>query len=239
MLRAIWVAAEDASQRSVTALALVHTAIATARATVASRKRGLIHSDFVAPRPRQHLEFGGALPPARHPSWPKPKSAVKPLDHDPNARAKAEQDLRTKWLVELRGHIVSAGLPIVTLMQGSVSADVLLASAGQGRRARTIRRRVLDFRHISSFMLQSWGRLFPTGVGMFIDFLKVLSGGGASKSKLERAIFALGFVEAAGAVLFTDRMSMHSLVLGVLNEWKCVEAHVIHAACCSKFSVFE
>ena len=74
---------------------------------------------------------------------------------------------------------------------------------------------------------------------MFIDFLKVLSGGGASKSKLERAIFALGFVEAAGAVLFTDRMSMHSLVLGVLSEWKCVEAHVIHAACCSKFSVFE
>ena len=137
VLRAIWVAAEDASHRSVTALALVPAAIATARATVASRKRGLIHSDFVAPRPRQHLEFGGALPPARHPSWPKPKLAAKPHGHDPNARAKSERDFRTKWLVGCGGLIVSAGLPSVTLMQGTVSADVLVSPAGQGRRART------------------------------------------------------------------------------------------------------
>ena len=64
--------------------------------------------------------FGGAVPRAGHPSWPKPRPAPKRLDGASDARARAEEELRNKWLAELRVIVVGAGLPIVILMQGFV-----------------------------------------------------------------------------------------------------------------------
>ena len=60
-----------------------------------------------------------------------------------NAWAQAEQVMRDKWLSQLRGFVVNAGLPIVALMRESCSSEVLMASVGQGGRARTFRRRVI------------------------------------------------------------------------------------------------
>ena len=156
-LVALWGAAEGPGRRSVEALASVPTVLATARGTVASRKRGLTHTDSPALRPCTIMDFGVAVPRAGHPSWPKPRASPKPLDGVPNARALAEHHMRNKWLVELRGFILNAGLPIATLLQGSCSTEVLLASVGQDRRARTIRRPVIDFRHIANcFAISLW-----------------------------------------------------------------------------------
>ena len=104
---------------------------------------------------------------------------------------------------------------------------MLLAYVGQGRLARTIRRRVIDFRHIANFMLASWGHLFPPHIAAFLDYLRVLADGGSSRAKLERAVSSLGFVETAGGVSLADRLSKHSLVNGALAEYSSHSPHAV------------
>ena len=79
------------------------------------------------------------------------------LENDPNARALAEREQRTRWLRELRDLIVAAELPIVHLASSARDPESLLGSVGQGRRAKTIRGRVLDWKRQARFYMTVGG----------------------------------------------------------------------------------
>ena len=69
----------------------------------------------------------------------------------PNARAQAEAEERERWLVELKYFIQAANLPIVRAAEQAIYSDAIWGGIGSGLRARTLRRRVRDWRVIARY----------------------------------------------------------------------------------------
>ena len=122
-------------------------------------------------------------PPSR---WPVSVRARAGLEGNPRARELAETAERSTWVGDLRDIVVGAKLPIVQLMSTMLKPEAALSGVGRGRRASTLRRRVLDWKRAARFLTVFIGASWPMGPGDMIDYLATLADGGASKSVLLR-----------------------------------------------------
>ena len=89
--------------------------------------------------------------------WPSKLWRSLALAGSEQARETAEQQERQRWVTELQGIVRTSVLPIMH----STILDAALLSAGQGRRARAIRKRVRDVRKLLQFCTVPSGHPWP------------------------------------------------------------------------------
>ena len=93
-----------------------------------------------------------------------------------------------------------------------------MSIVAQGRRARTLRRRVLDWRAAARYFAFSCDTPWPRSVGEVLDYLASIVEGSKGRSALCRAVCAIGFMENAGGVNEADRLSSSPLLKAALEE---------------------
>ena len=135
-----------------------------------------------------------------------------------NARQLRGDRNRDKWIGLLRSSVVSASLPLAHISSQLSDPSTVLNIIGKGRRASTIRRRVLDWGHLQRFLRLSCGIQWPTCPAQILDDLASIVDGGAGKSVVDRAVFALAFIDSAGGVLDSAMLGKHSLIKSAMEE---------------------
>lgn len=141
------------------------------------------------------LEAPRAVVPAR---WPKKaKKAV--LDTDvPRQHA---EDIKRMAIVDAAGELArEAGLPLAIIASRSARPQEALRRIGQGRRYRTIEKRVSSWRKARAYFLATSGSPWPRDVEHAINYVEELASGDAPPSCLWCFYFALGFFEKGGGV---------------------------------------
>ena len=119
-------------------------------------------------------------------AWPTKIKRCRTLENSPWAREIAEAWLRQKWVAELREIVIRAGLPVVHIAMQMKRPETILSSVGRGRRAKTIRRRVLYWRKAARCFRLACGKSWPTDLEQILDYIDSLVEGGAARSTLDR-----------------------------------------------------
>ena len=151
-------------------------------------------------------------------SWPVVVRRTGEIEGDPNARSNREDKLRGKWLSALKDLVWPSGLPVVGFASELSDPSAVMGLLGNGRRAGAIRRRVLDRKRVARHLTRTFDRIWPQSPAQFLDYLSALSDGGSLKSVLQRAVFALAFMEASGGIMEASRLSKNPLITSALEE---------------------
>ena len=132
--------------------------------------------------------------------WPNRLKRDLALMDDPNARAVAEVRERTRWTVEAAAIVQEARLPLAKTAELTMDPAATLARIAQGRRARTLRKRVRDWEKVRRFLLGAYGHVWPVAIHELIDFVNALSAGDNPRSAISSFMGALTFFERGGGV---------------------------------------
>ena len=135
---------------------------------------------------------------------------------DPNARRQRELQEREKWLFQIAAILDEAAMPLALAAPAANNYQFIMRSAGMGRRAATLRRRVNDWhpiRHLSLFLL---GRPFPSSVSDIRQLLDHLRDAEVSLYRLQSFASALAFLETAGGRTGESALHSHSMVRGLV-----------------------
>ena len=148
MLLRLWALCEPIAAREHRRVGNTSTMDVTVAVVLAKRKREACASTEHSNG--QHVELGACVGiVSRHPPAKLKRSRL--LEGDPRAREKRETAAREHWLVELRGLVEAARLPIVAVAAAASDPAGVMAAVGQGRWASTLRQRVLDWRSAACF----------------------------------------------------------------------------------------
>ncbi len=150
------------------------------------RKRERDAADYEQLFRRQHLAKVHRVPP------PKPAAQrvgsiardSRDLDGDPQGRAKGEQSQREKWIKHMTEYMSADGID---------GTRPKLAAAG--RRASTLRTRILAWRPFRTWMIRSNGTSRARGVDDYIDYLLLRADEPCSRSTLDGIVAMYTFVE--------------------------------------------
>ena len=126
-----------------------------------------------------------------------------------DARAKAEDEERKRWLAEARKLLIHARLPISVLAAGAAQPALVWSGVGQALRARTSRRRVKDWQKAARFFTLTSGASWPQDVGSLLHYMQVLVDGDVAPSGLQSMILACSFMEKAGGVEKGAQLAVH------------------------------
>ena len=140
-----------------------------------------------------------------------------------SARGSAEESERRRWLEKAVEIIAEAGLPVARGSLGAAGTDLVLHAVGQGRRYRTIRKRVTDWARVRRFLQMQHGTVWPTNFAQFLGYLNAQVDGGATRSPVVGALAALTFLEKTGGVEMKDAIHAHPSTKAVFQEL-CVVA---------------
>ena len=119
----------------------------------------------------------------------------------PEALSDLEERERARWLAEMVAILKDARLPVVELAAGSLDPDAVLRRAAGGRRARTLRQRVRDWKRARAWLDATGFTGFPSGrdgVGAFLDYLEDRASEPCARTVPGSAFLALSFFEKAG-----------------------------------------
>ena len=105
--------------------------------------------------------------------WPSTFRRDRALVGDPHARGKGEEAQRKKWLAELHQLVMESRLPVVEVASRMKDPSVLLAALGKGRRWRTLKRRVLDWKRAQRYFTLTTAHPWPQHVAQVWDYLGV------------------------------------------------------------------
>ena len=111
--------------------------------------------------------------------WPTRLRRSLALAGDADARETAGRAERDRWIREVKSIVVAAGLPVAHVH----SQRSALLGVAQGRRARTLRKRVKDFQKLARYCRSAHGMVWPASVGGVLDFLSSIAEGGAPSSR--------------------------------------------------------
>ena len=84
--------------------------------------------------------------------------------------------------------VEGSGLPVVAVAAGMREPNALGKLLGRGRRASTIRRRVLDWHKFARFLRLTFNSSWPESLSQVLDYISTLADGGAPRSTITRAI---------------------------------------------------
>ena len=160
-------------------------------ASLRSVRSAVVHRAMDVRPPEGKKPVGGVL--GRHLRRPEPADAS-------NARATAESAIRQKFVAELGRFITEGGLPLSSYAAGSADPERVLARAGAGKRAGTLRLRPGAWRKARRWLLQERGVPFPSDVGMALEYAEVLADEPCPPSRLRAFASALALLESAGGV---------------------------------------
>ena len=213
LLLQLWEMAERPAGRGLRSIAHTPVVARAVSQTLAARKRefaeACAHTDATATDQPLH---------SCHASLPVSLKRSRALEGDPQARQKAEDARRQHWILQLRELVHASKLPVVELAAASSSPTAVLAVIGQGKRASTLRRRILDWRKAARFFMLTFNMVWPRGVHDVVDYLATLAASGVGRSAIGRAVQALNFMEKAGGLPEPRWLSQHPLVKATHNE---------------------
>ena len=129
----------------------------------------------------------------------------------PTARADAEEAERRRRVERVAEIVREAGLPMVALADATRDPVRTMAQAAQGRRVKTIRKRVRTWGKARRFFLQAFGAVWPRSVADVIDYIQALREAG-SKLAARDFVGAFIFFERGGGVRVADQMAEHPSV---------------------------
>ena len=105
------------------------------------------------------------LVPASSGKWPGELRRKEVQGGVEQARAHAEKDERNRWVKAVVALVDEAGWPASKSEGG-------LRGAGQGRRMRTVKKRVQDWRKFRSFLMGYKGKVWPEGISDVLEYLQ-------------------------------------------------------------------
>ena len=152
------------------------------------------------------------------PKWPAKVRRRELVGGAPTARQAAEQTERHKWLDAVVSIVMEARLPAAELLGGAARGDHLRGCVGQGRRVRTLKKRVTDWRKVRSFMLKAFGEPWPRTQLDFLDYLRARADEPCARTVPASCLAALAFMEKSGNIAVGDRISGEASVKAFVEE---------------------
>ena len=140
--------------------------------------------------------------------------AIKPESE----RADQEALERTRWSREVLAILAEADLPFARTTGGSGSTVDLRCCLGL--RARTLAKRVRDWRPFRRYLLAQGHGAFPTAIGQVLAYMEAKAIAGASISSYKDLQAALRFVEQAGERESGDLLFSHPALGNAVREGK-------------------
>ena len=134
------------------------------------------------------------------------------------ARASAEDVERRRWTAKAAEIVMEAALPLEAITCLTCDPAKTRMQVAQGRRARTIRKRVRDWLRARRFFLQAHGVPWPGHSGMVIDYIQAMSEDQGSRSASRDFLGALIFFERGGGVPSSMQLSEDCSVRAAVAE---------------------
>ena len=133
-----------------------------------------------------------------------------------HARAEAENSERLRWAKELAGLLAEAGLPFARSLEGRGEADDLRCC--RGLRAGTLEQRISCWRPFRRWLVTQGFGPWPRGTQDVLDYLAVRRSEKAARTAFSSQLGALRFLEEAGEVATSDRLSLAPAVINAVRE---------------------
>ena len=133
-------------------------------------------------------------------------------------RQAADEELRSKWADRVVSLVAEAELPFATTMAQDKLNPVLARRCCRGLRAATLRKRVNDWRGCRRYLLGAYGHPFPREVSELITYIELKLEEGAARTWFASLAGALQFMEAAGEVEKTHRLSDQPAFMNAVRE---------------------
>ena len=111
-----------------------------------------------------------------------------------------------------------ARLPLLVIAEKSSDPQAALRRVAQGRRFRTIQKRVSTWRKVRAWLLAAHGIVWPTEAGQVIEYLEERAKEPCPRSVLWSVLVALTFFERGGGVPEADQISKDPLVKAAIME---------------------
>ena len=212
----VWRGLEQHARTEHRRLANAPMVVATAAAIVESKKRTW-PSRVVATDSAASSEL--AVRPPGQDGWPVRYKRSGVSQGDPSARARAEQDKRVQWLLELRDEAFTANIPSVNVLVASPNCESLYTTVVQGRQARTIRRRVLGWRVAVCVIKLSFGVSWPRNVGGFPSIPRQSRRSWKAMLYAQSGAVCTGFVPLkSGGIPAADHLSANPLMQAAVEQ---------------------
>ena len=139
---------------------------------------------------------------------------------DPTAeREEAEAKERKRWAKQVLLLLVEAQLPFVQTT-GASAGTAVESRCCLGLRARTLAKRVRDWRPFRRFLMAHDMAPFPTEIGQILKYLAVREQEGVSASFFDDFRAALKFFETAGERETSDLLHSHPAIANAAKEGK-------------------
>ena len=141
--------------------------------------------------------------------------AVTPPASLPNSAALREEATRKRWVAELTAMVEETDTPAVRLHSSSGGTPLLV---GAGRRASTLRGRVLKLRRFTKWLKARYDLAFPTDVLHITSFLEDLHHQGVTQGQLRANMRAIAFFEFVAGVEIQNQLTKKSVLKGFMEE---------------------
>lgn len=151
-------------------------------------------------------------------AWPTALKRTLAREADPHARVVAERLERDKWVSKLGDIVSEADLPLARAAADSGEPEKVLSRVGQGRRARTVRKRVYDWLPVRSFLLASFNRPWPLSVAELLAYVEMRAAEPCTRTALKGFLAALSFVERAGGIRPNEMWSGDSMLKSAVDD---------------------
>ena len=114
--------------------------------------------------------------------------------------------------------VAEARLPLAALAEKSSDPQAALRRVAQGRRVRTIQKRVATWQKVRAWLLAAHGVAWPAEANHIIEYLEERAKEPCPRSVLWSALGALAFFERGGGVPVVDQLSQDPLVKSAAME---------------------
>ena len=141
--------------------------------------------------------------------------ALLAVEEDPDILESRE---RERWVEVLSTYIVEAGLPVVTLIEGSADRRQAWKRVFGARRAKTLRNRARAFKRYRTWLETVRGRTWPARVSDVTDYLEERAKDGCGFSVPGDLLAAFSVLESVGRVSLKDRFSADETVRAVVQS---------------------
>ena len=159
-----------------------------------------------------------AAPTPRAPKLTSRLSRAAALEGDPDARHKAEEAERERWLERFAALLRDSGTPSAEWALRSSQPDLALRRLAGGRRVKTLRGRVRAWEVYSQWLTASYGARFPTAVEHISDYLEARIAEPCSRSVLRDIRGMLIFMERAAGIPEEDSLHRSPTFLSIFAD---------------------
>ncbi len=150
-----------------------------------------------AERSERRGQKASVPPPPLRPRYGSGVRRAQALEGDPQARAKAEEQVRQKWLGVLVQVLKSLEAPSVRKAAASKHAAELVGLQVGTQRARTLRLRVRSWNSMREWLRSAYGVGHPREAHHFLDYLMDKRAEPCSRGTLQQILSTLRFAEKA------------------------------------------